>query len=70
MVGDVEPVCVADYEHLAETMLEPGAFGYYAGGAGDERALAGNVAAWGLLRLRPRVLSCPSCSIRGSCVNL
>jgi isopentenyl diphosphate isomerase/L-lactate dehydrogenase-like FMN-dependent dehydrogenase len=52
----VEPVCVADYEQLAESSLDPGAFGYYAGGAGDEQALAGNVEAWGRLRLRPRVL--------------
>jgi isopentenyl diphosphate isomerase/L-lactate dehydrogenase-like FMN-dependent dehydrogenase len=52
----MEPVCVADYEALAESTLEPGAFGYYAGGAGDERALAENVAAWARLRLRPRVL--------------
>jgi len=52
----VEPVCVADYERLAEEQLEPGAFGYYAGGAGDELALAGNVEAWSRLRLRPRVL--------------
>jgi isopentenyl diphosphate isomerase/L-lactate dehydrogenase-like FMN-dependent dehydrogenase len=52
----VEPVCVADYERLAEERLEPGAFGYYAGGAGDELALAGNVDAWRRLRLRPRVL--------------
>jgi isopentenyl diphosphate isomerase/L-lactate dehydrogenase-like FMN-dependent dehydrogenase len=51
-----EPVCVADYESLAESKLEPGPFGYYAGGAGDEQALAGNVAAWQQLRLRPRVL--------------
>ncbi|MBA2383695.1 MAG: alpha-hydroxy-acid oxidizing protein [Actinobacteria bacterium] len=51
-----EPVCVGDYERLAEQTLEPGAFGYYAGGAGDERALAGNVSAWERLRLRPRVL--------------
>ena len=51
-----EPVCVADYERLAESRLEPGAFGYYAGGAGDERVLAGNVAAWERLCLRPRVL--------------
>jgi len=51
-----EPVCVTDFERLAEATLEPGAFGYYAGGAGDERALAGNVAAWEALRLRPRVL--------------
>lgn len=52
----MDPVCVADFERLAESRLEPGAFGYYAGGAGDERALAGNVAAWERLRLRPRVL--------------
>lgn len=51
-----EPVRVSDYELLAEQTLEPGAFGYYAGGAGDEHALAGNVAAWERLRLRPRVL--------------
>jgi isopentenyl diphosphate isomerase/L-lactate dehydrogenase-like FMN-dependent dehydrogenase len=52
----VEPVCVADYERLAEEKLDPGAFGYYAGGAGDELALSGNVEAWRRLRLRPRVL--------------
>ena len=28
------------YERLAEERLEPGAFGYFAGGAGDERTLA------------------------------
>lgn len=50
------PVSVADYERLAETLVEPGAFGYYAGGAGDEQALVGNVSAWQELRLRPRVL--------------
>ena len=52
----MEAFCVADFERLAEATLEPGAFGYYAGGAGDQRALAGNVAAWERLRLRPRVL--------------
>ena len=52
----MKPVCVADFERLAEERLEPGAFGYYAGGSGDELALAGNVAAWRALRLRPRVL--------------
>ena len=51
-----EPVCVADFERLAESRLEPGAFGFYAGGSDDERALAGNVAAWERLHLRPRVL--------------
>src|SRR5918993_1695895 len=52
----VEPVCVADFERLAEERLEPGAFGYYAGGAGDELALTGNVDAWRRLKLQPRVL--------------
>lgn len=52
----MDQVCVADFERLAESRLEPGAFGYFAGGAGDERALHGNVAGWERLRLRPRVL--------------
>src|ERR687897_354206 len=52
----VEPVCVADFERLAEERLEPGAFGYSAGGAGDERALTGNVDPRRPLKLRPRVL--------------
>ena len=51
-----EPVCVADFERLAESLLEPGAFGFYAGGSDDERALNGNLVAWERLRLRPRVL--------------
>ena len=53
----MEPVCVADFERLAEERLDPGAFGYYAGGAGDELALTGNVEAWRRLKLRPRVLA-------------
>ncbi len=52
----MEAFCVADFERLAEERLDPGAFGYYAGGAGDEQALAGNVESWRRLRLRPRVL--------------
>jgi isopentenyl diphosphate isomerase/L-lactate dehydrogenase-like FMN-dependent dehydrogenase len=52
----VEAFCVGDFERLAEERLDAGAFGYYAGGAGDEQALAGNIAAWRRLRLRPRVL--------------
>jgi isopentenyl diphosphate isomerase/L-lactate dehydrogenase-like FMN-dependent dehydrogenase len=51
-----EPVNVADYAELAERALEPGAFGYFAGGAGDEWTLGENVAAWRRRRLRPRVL--------------
>jgi len=52
----VEPVNVQDYERLAEEKLEPSAFGYYAGGAGDEWTLRENVAAFGRWVLRPRVL--------------
>ena len=52
----MEPVNVHDYERLAEEKLEPGAFGYYAGGAGDEWTLAENVAAFRRWVLRPRVL--------------
>jgi isopentenyl diphosphate isomerase/L-lactate dehydrogenase-like FMN-dependent dehydrogenase len=52
----VEPVNVWEYERLAKETLEPGAFGYYAGGAGDEWTLRENVAAFRRWVLRPRVL--------------
>lgn len=45
-----------DYERLAEEKLEAGAFGYYAGGAGDEWTLRENVEAFQRWVLRPRVL--------------
>ena len=51
-----EPLNVWDYERLAEEALEPGAFGYFAGGAGDEITLRDNVAAYARWQLRPRVL--------------
>jgi len=51
-----DPLNVLDYERLAEASLEPGAHGYFAGGAGDERCLRENVEAWRRYRLRPRVL--------------
>jgi isopentenyl diphosphate isomerase/L-lactate dehydrogenase-like FMN-dependent dehydrogenase len=47
---------VADYEREAERVLDPGAFGYFAGGAGDERTLHDNVEAFSRWQLRPRVL--------------
>ena len=47
---------VWDYERLAADLLEPGPYGYFAGGAGDEVTLAENVAAYRRLTLRPRVL--------------
>jgi isopentenyl diphosphate isomerase/L-lactate dehydrogenase-like FMN-dependent dehydrogenase len=51
-----DPVRLADYEALAAAALPAGPLGYYAGGAGDERTLRENVAAWERRRLRPRVL--------------
>lgn len=50
------PITVAEFEPLAEAAMEAGAWGYYSGGAGDERSLADDRAAWDRLRLRPRVL--------------
>ncbi|MBV8080760.1 MAG: alpha-hydroxy-acid oxidizing protein [Actinobacteria bacterium] len=55
-VGHVELVNVWDYEAAAAERLEPGAYGYYAGGAGDERTLRDNVEAFTRWQLRPRVL--------------
>jgi isopentenyl diphosphate isomerase/L-lactate dehydrogenase-like FMN-dependent dehydrogenase len=49
-------VNVDDFELEARARLEPGAFGYFAGGAGDEHTLLGNVAAFERWQLRPRVL--------------
>ena len=51
-----EPCNVADYERLARQRLDPGAYGYYAGGAGDERTLRDNVEAFSRWLLRPRAL--------------
>jgi isopentenyl diphosphate isomerase/L-lactate dehydrogenase-like FMN-dependent dehydrogenase len=45
-----------DYEAAAAERLEPGAHGYYAGGAGDELTLRDNVEAFRRWQLRPRVL--------------
>jgi isopentenyl diphosphate isomerase/L-lactate dehydrogenase-like FMN-dependent dehydrogenase len=52
-----EPCNVWDYEELAERELDPGAFGYFAGGAGDELTLRENVEAYTRWQLRPRVLA-------------
>ena len=52
----VEPCNVADYERIARETLEPGAYGYFAGGAGDEHTLDENIAAYRRWQLRPRVL--------------
>jgi isopentenyl diphosphate isomerase/L-lactate dehydrogenase-like FMN-dependent dehydrogenase len=52
----VEPCNVADYEAIARARLDPGAYGYFAGGSGDELTLDENIAAYRRWQLRPRVL--------------
>ncbi len=52
----VEPCNVADYERIARERLDPGAYGYFAGGAGDEYTLRENVEAYRRWQLRPRTL--------------
>ncbi|HEX2433985.1 MAG TPA: alpha-hydroxy acid oxidase [Gaiellaceae bacterium] len=51
-----DPLNVWDYERLAEDALDDASFGYFAGGAGDEHAVRGNLEAFNRWRLRPRVL--------------
>ena len=51
-----EPCNAGDYERLARERLPEGAYGYFAGGADDECALADNVDGWRRWVLRPRVL--------------
>jgi isopentenyl diphosphate isomerase/L-lactate dehydrogenase-like FMN-dependent dehydrogenase len=55
-VTDARPVCLRDLAPLVEDRIEAGPLGYFAGGAGDERTLADNEAAFARRRLLPRVL--------------
>jgi isopentenyl diphosphate isomerase/L-lactate dehydrogenase-like FMN-dependent dehydrogenase len=50
------PINVRDVERLVAGKLPSGPLGYYAGGAGDERTLRDNEAAFARRCLRPRVL--------------
>ncbi len=50
------PITIADFEPLARERVDPHAWDYQAGGAGDEHSLADNLAAWARIRLKPRVL--------------
>jgi 4-hydroxymandelate oxidase len=50
------PVNVMEYEPLAAGLIEPGAWDYFQGGSDDETTLRDNRAAFGRIRLRPRVL--------------
>jgi 4-hydroxymandelate oxidase len=47
---------ISDFEAIARTRMEPTAFDCYAGGSGDERTLADNIAAFDRYVLTPRVL--------------
>ncbi len=47
---------LGDFEALARAQMAPEHFDYVAGGAGDERSLAENRAAFGGYQLRPRML--------------
>ena len=53
---DQQLLTLDDAERLAEQVVAPEAWGYIAGGAGDERTLAWNREAFSRCRLRPRVL--------------
>ena len=50
------PLNCAEYEQLAEGLVEPGPWAYLAGGAMDESTLRANVAAFRRWSFRPRVL--------------
>jgi 4-hydroxymandelate oxidase len=56
MKPEARPTTLAAYELAAESRLDPGALGYYAGGAGDEVTLRDNHAAWNRLSVVPRTL--------------
>jgi isopentenyl diphosphate isomerase/L-lactate dehydrogenase-like FMN-dependent dehydrogenase len=51
------PVAAGDWERVAEELLEPGPFGYIAGGAGAESTMQANLDAFAHWRLRPRMLT-------------
>jgi lactate 2-monooxygenase len=51
------PVSADDWERSAEEVLDPGAFGYIAGGAGAESTMHANLDAFQRWRIRPRMLA-------------
>jgi lactate 2-monooxygenase len=50
------PISAGDWEARAQEVLEPGPFGYIAGGAGSEATMRANLEAFERRRLRPRML--------------
>ncbi|MBA2331576.1 MAG: alpha-hydroxy-acid oxidizing protein [Actinobacteria bacterium] len=58
LAGGAEwPVTAADWKERARQTLEPGPFGYIAGGAGSEATMRANLEAFERRRLRPRMLA-------------
>jgi 4-hydroxymandelate oxidase len=53
---DVDYADLDQVEASARDILHPAVYDFFAGGAGDESALAANRASWLAIRLRPRVL--------------
>jgi lactate 2-monooxygenase len=51
------PVSFEDWERAAEEKLDSGAFGYIAGGAGEESTMRANLDAFKSWRIRPRMLA-------------
>src|SRR3954471_17124683 len=51
------PVSFEDWERAAEEKLDPGAFGYIAGGAGAESTVRANLDSFQRWRIRPRMLA-------------
>jgi len=51
------PLTAAGWEARAAAVLEPGPFGYIAGGAGTEATMRANLQAFERRRLRPRMLA-------------
>jgi lactate 2-monooxygenase len=51
------PISADDWERAAEAKLDPGAFGYIAGGAGAESTMRANLDAFQRWRIRPRMLT-------------
>ena len=47
---------IAELQDRARQVIEPAAYDYFVGGAGDEITASENATAWAALRLRPRVL--------------
>ncbi len=58
IAGEAEwPIAPEDWEAAAEQKLDPGAFGYIAGGAGGEATVRSNLDAFERRKLRPRMLA-------------